>query len=80
MRLLYLPLSLRRCSQADVLCGKRFPVPRRAWKNYSGSILLQNVRRSAHTSVLKCNGAGACIQSCGYDYELCVERACQYRR
>ena len=30
--------------------------------------------------VLKCNGAGTCIQSCDYDFQLCVERACQYRR
>ncbi len=35
--------------ERGVLCGfKRFPVPRRAWKNCSGSILLQNVHRSAH--------------------------------
>lgn len=30
--------------------------------------------------VLKCNGAGACIQNCDDDYLLCRERACQYRR
>jgi hypothetical protein len=32
------------------------------------------------TCVIKCNGAGTCIQNCDYDYQLCVERACQYRR
>ena len=32
------------------------------------------------TCVIKCNGAGVCIQNCDYDYRLCVERACQYRR
>ena len=32
------------------------------------------------TCVIKCNGAGVCIQNCDYDYQLCVERACQYRR
>jgi hypothetical protein len=26
--------------------------------------------------VIKCNGSGACIQSCDDDYRLCVERAC----
>lgn len=26
--------------------------------------------------VLRCNGAGACIQKCDDDYELCKERAC----
>ena len=30
--------------------------------------------------VIKCNGAGVCIQNCDYDYQLCVERACRYRR
>ena len=30
--------------------------------------------------VIKCNGAGACIQNCDYDYQLCVERACRSRR
>lgn len=29
------------------------------------------------TCVIKCNGAGACIQNCDYDYQLCVERACR---
>jgi hypothetical protein len=32
------------------------------------------------TCIIKCNGAGACIQNCDYDYQLCTERACQYRR
>jgi len=32
------------------------------------------------TCVIKCNGAGVCIQNCDYDYQLCVERSCQYRR
>ena len=27
--------------------------------------------------VLRCNGSGACIQSCDDDYQLCVERACR---
>jgi hypothetical protein len=27
--------------------------------------------------VLKCNGAGACIQNCDNDYQLCTERACR---
>jgi hypothetical protein len=30
--------------------------------------------------VLKCNGAGTCIQNCDYDFQLCREAACQYRR
>ena len=32
------------------------------------------------TCVLKCNGGGSCIQNCDYDYQLCAERSCQYRR
>lgn len=32
------------------------------------------------TCVAKCNGAGACIQGCDNDYQLCVERACRGRR
>ena len=32
------------------------------------------------TCVIKCNGAGVCIQNCDYDYQLCVERSCRYRR
>lgn len=36
---------------------------------------------SQHTEcVLKCNGAGACIQNCDNDFQLCRERACQFRR
>lgn len=27
--------------------------------------------------VIKCDGSGACIQSCDDDYRLCVERACR---
>jgi hypothetical protein len=30
--------------------------------------------------VTKCNGAGTCIQNCDYDFQLCRERNCQYRR
>jgi hypothetical protein len=30
--------------------------------------------------IIKCNGAGTCIQNCDYDYQLCRERSCQYRR
>lgn len=30
--------------------------------------------------VVRCNGAGACIQNCDDDFRLCTERACQYRR
>jgi hypothetical protein len=30
--------------------------------------------------VLKCNGAGTCIQNCDDDYLLCRERTCQPRR
>lgn len=30
--------------------------------------------------VLRCNGAGVCIQNCDVDYQLCTERACQPRR
>jgi hypothetical protein len=29
------------------------------------------------TCVIKCNGAGQCIQGCDVDYRLCVERACR---
>ena len=29
--------------------------------------------------IIKCNGAGACIQACDDDFRLCRERAC-YRR
>jgi hypothetical protein len=29
--------------------------------------------------VVRCNGSGACIQSCNDDYQLCTERACQDR-
>ena len=32
------------------------------------------------TCVIKCNGAGVCIQNCDYDYQLCIERACRYPR
>jgi len=32
------------------------------------------------TCIIKCNGAGTCIQNCDYDYQLCTERACRYRR
>jgi hypothetical protein len=30
--------------------------------------------------ILKCNGAGSCIQTCDNDYLLCRQVACQYRR
>lgn len=30
--------------------------------------------------VLRCNGAGTCIQNCDVDYQLCTERACRPRR
>ena len=30
--------------------------------------------------VVRCNGAGACIQNCDVDYQLCTERACRPRR
>jgi hypothetical protein len=30
--------------------------------------------------VLRCNGAGACVQNCDNDYQLCTERACRDRR
>jgi hypothetical protein len=26
--------------------------------------------------ILRCNGAGTCVQKCDDDYELCRERAC----
>ena len=31
------------------------------------------------TCIIKCNGAGTCIQNCDYDYQLCIERSCRYR-
>ena len=30
--------------------------------------------------VLRCNGAGGCIQNCDNDFLLCRERSCQFRR
>jgi hypothetical protein len=30
--------------------------------------------------VMRCNGAGACIQGCDDDYQLCTERACRDQR
>ncbi len=30
--------------------------------------------------VVRCNGAGACIQGCDDDYQLCTERACRDQR
>jgi hypothetical protein len=30
--------------------------------------------------VVRCNGAGACIQNCNVDYQLCTEQACRSRR
>ncbi len=30
--------------------------------------------------VIRCNGAGACIQNCNDDFRLCTEVNCQYRR
>lgn len=30
--------------------------------------------------VLKCNGAGTCIEHCDDDYQACVEQNCRYRR